>query len=118
MGIAGIGVVTYRSVSERTNEIGMLRAIGFTKRGVLSGLLVEISWISVLGILNGVIVALMFHVALYNEFWKDQGAELILPWGISVSMLVVGWLLVIFATVIPITKATKVTPAEALSTVD
>ena len=118
VGIAGIGVVTYRSVSERTNEIGMLRAIGFTKRGVLSGLLVEISWISVLGILNGVIVALMFHVALYNEFWKDQGAELILPWGISVSMLVVGWLLVIFATVIPITKATKVTPAEALSTVD
>ncbi len=96
----------------------MLRAIGFTKRGVLSSLLIEISWISILGILNGIIVALMFHVALYNEFWKEQGADLILPWGISIAILVFGWLLVILATVIPIFKATKITPAEALSTVD
>ncbi len=118
VGIAGIGVVTYRSVSERTNEIGMLRAIGFTKRGVLSSLLIEISWISILGILNGIIVALMFHVALYNEFWEEQGADLILPWDISITILVFGWLLVILATVIPIFKATKITPAEALSTVD
>ena len=31
VGIAGIGVVTYRSVSERSQQIGMLRALGFRK---------------------------------------------------------------------------------------
>ena len=48
VGIAGIGVVTYRSVSERSGQIGMLRALGFRKRMVLSGMLIEVSWTSLL----------------------------------------------------------------------
>ena len=118
VGIAGIGVVTYRSVSERTSEIGMIRAIGFTKRRLLTSMLIEISWISVLGMANGVFVALLFHKALYDEFWKDQGVGLILPWGISISLLIFGWIFVILATMVPLIKATKITPAEALSSND
>ncbi len=118
VGIAGIGVVTYRSVSERTSQIGMIRAIGFTKRNLLVSMLIEISWISVLGILNGIVVALLFHRALYEEFWKEQGVSLTLPYEISLSLLVFGWLFVLIATYVPISKALKVTPAEALSTSD
>jgi len=118
VGIAGIGVVTYRSVSERTPQIGMVRAIGFTKRKLLMSMLIEISWMSVLGILNGIIVALLFHRALHEEFWKEQGVSLTLPYGISLSLLVFGWLFVLCATYVPISKALKVTPAEALSSSD
>jgi putative ABC transport system permease protein len=118
VGIAGIGVVTYRSVSERSGEIGMLRALGFRKRMVMGGMILEVSWVSLLGMLNGAVVALAFHLALYNTFWKDQGAELILPWLEVVCMLVGGWALVLAATWIPVSKATKITPSQALSSLD
>tara|TARA_B100000767_G_C19760925_1_gene535141 strand:- start:2252 stop:2833 length:582 start_codon:yes stop_codon:yes gene_type:complete len=118
VGIAGIGVVTYRSVSERSGEIGMLRALGFRKRMVMIGMIIEVSWVSLLGMLNGAIVALAFHVALYRTFWEEQGVELILPWAEVTSIVVGGWILVLAATWIPVSKATKITPSQALSSVD
>lgn len=118
VGIAGIGVVTYRSVSERSTEIGMLRALGFRKSMVMYGMLTEISWVSLLGMLNGAVVAISFHVALHDSFWKDQGVALILPWIEVMLLLVGGWILVLLATWIPVKKATKITPSQAISTID
>jgi len=118
VGIAGIGVVTYRSVSERSGEIGMLRALGFKKRMVMSGMFLEVSWTSILGILNGALVAVAFHVALHRTFWEDQGGDLILPWVEIISMILGGWVLVILATWVPVNRATKITPSQALSSVD
>ena len=118
VGIAGIGVVTYRSVSERSQQIGMLRALGFRKSSVMKTMLTEISWVSLLGLLNGAIVALAFHVALHRTFWEDQGADLILPWFEVIAVVLGGWILVLLATTIPVRKATKITPSEALSSPD
>ena len=118
VGIAGIGVVTYRSVSERSGEIGMLRALGFRKRMVMGGMILEVSWTSLLGMLNGAVVALAFHLALYRTFWEDQGVELILPWFEVISIIIGGWALVLISTWLPVSKATKITPSEALSSID
>ena len=118
VGIAGIGVVTYRSVSERSQQIGMLRALGFRKSSVLKTMLTEISWISLLGLLNGAFVALAFHIALHRNFWEEQGADLILPWFEVIAIILGGWILVLLATLIPVRKATKITPSEALSSPD
>ena len=118
VGIAGIGVVTYRSVSERSGQIGMLRALGFRKRMVMSGMILEVSWTSLLGMINGAIVAIAFHYALYQTFWEEQGAKLILPWFEVISMVLGGWILVLLATWVPVTKATRVTPSQALSSID
>ena len=118
VGIAGIGVVTYRSVSERSGEIGMLRALGFRKKMVMGGMILEVSWTSLLGMLNGAVVAMMFHLALYRTFWEDQGVDLILPWVEVLSIVIGGWILVLIATWMPVSKATKVTPSQALSSLD
>jgi putative ABC transport system permease protein len=118
VGIAGIGVVTYRSVSERSGEIGMLRALGFRKKMVMGGMILEVSWTSLLGMLNGAIVAMMFHLALYRTFWEDQGVDLILPWFEVLTIVIGGWVLVLIATWMPVSKATKVTPSQALSSLD
>jgi len=110
--------VTYRSVSERSAEIGMLRAIGFRKSMVLKSMIVEISWTSLLGMINGALVALAFHYAIYQTFWEEQGVDLILPW-VEVSLILIGgWILVLAATWVPVRKATKVTPSESLSSAD
>jgi ABC-type lipoprotein release transport system permease subunit len=44
--------------------------------------------------------------------------ELILPWFEVISMVLGGWILVLLATWLPVSKATKVTPSQALSSLD
>ena len=114
IGIAGIGVVTYRSVSERRKHIGMLRALGFTKGMVMRVHLIEIGWVSLLGILNGVVVALMFHIGLHSAIWEKEGANLVLPWSTVAWVLIGGAALVYFATYSPVRAASKIEPSEAL----
>ena len=114
IGIAGIGVVTYRSVSERRKHIGMLRALGFTKGMVMRVHLIEIGWISLLGILNGVVVALMFHVGLHSAVWEEEGAVLVLPWATVLWVVLGGAVLVYLATYSPVRAASKIEPSEAL----
>ena len=80
VGVAGIGVVTVRNVSERRTTIGMLRAIGFKQRHVLRMFSIEISWVAVLGMLNGLLVGYGFHVVLYNALWEVEGAAFSFPW--------------------------------------
>ena len=114
IGIAGIGVVTYRSVSERRKHIGMLRALGFTKSMVMRVHLIEIGWISLLGIFNGIVVALMFHVGLHSAIWEEEGASLVLPWATVAWVMIGGAALVYLATFSPVRSASKIEPSEAL----
>ena len=114
IGIAGIGVVTYRSVSERRKHIGMLRALGFTRRMVIRVHLIEIGWVSMLGIINGVIVALMFHIGLHAAIWEEEGAALVLPWSTVWLVVFGGAILVFLATISPVRTASKIEPSEAL----
>ena len=68
--------------------------------------------------INGAIVALGFHLALYQTFWEEQGAKLILPWIEVFAIIIGGWFLVILATWVPVKKATRITPSESLSSPD
>ncbi len=114
VGIAGIGVVTYRSVSERRTSIGILRALGYRQRMVLWSFYIEVSWVSVLGMVNGILIAIGFHRALYLSFWKDQGATFSLPFESIFLIFFGGWILVLLATYIPIKRATTVPASAAL----
>jgi len=114
VGIAGIGVVTVRSVSERTKSIGILRALGYRRNMVLLSFFIEVSWVSVLGMLNGILVAVGFHRALYTAFWEDQGASFSLPIESILIVFFGGWILVLLATFVPIQKAAKIPASAAL----
>ncbi len=118
VGIAGIGVVTIRSVSERSGQIGMLRALGYTKGMTRASLLIEVSWVAVLGMLNGVIVAIGFHYAIYRRFWEDQGVDFSIPLSVITWILIGGWVLVILASIIPIRRAMDISPSAALRAID
>ena len=114
VGIAGIGVVTVRSVSERTKSIGILRALGYRKNMVILSFFIEVSWVSVLGMCNGILVAIGFHRALYIAFWKDQGASFSLPTESILLVFVGGWALVLLSTFIPIRRASRIPASAAL----
>jgi len=114
VGIAGIGVVTVRSVSERTKTIGILRALGYRRGMVMATFMIEVVWVAVLGMLNGAAIAVGFHRALYETFWKDQGASFSLPYGSILTVVLGGLILVMVSTAYPIRKASLVPPSAAL----
>ena len=114
VGVAGIGVVTVRNVSERRRTVGMLRAIGFRQRDVLRMFSTEVSWVAVLGMLNGLCIGYGFHVVLYNAVWKEEGVAFAFPWFSTVGLFLAGWLVVLAATVVPVRSASKIPPSAAL----
>jgi putative ABC transport system permease protein len=114
VGIAGIGVVTVRSVSERSSQIGMLRALGYTRGMTRASLLIEVSWVALLGMGNGIAVAIGFHYAIYQRFWAEQGVEFSIPLSVISWLLIGGWALVILASIVPIRRAMDISPSEAL----
>ena len=118
VGIAGLAVVTIRNVSERRHQIGILRALGFQRSMVVATFLVELSWVSFLGILNGALVGVGFHYALYDRFLKEDGADFIMPWN-EIYLIVIGaYILTLFATLWPVRQAASIRPAEALRDVN
>ena len=118
VGIAGLAVVTMRAVSERQHQTGVLRALGFDRSMVLFGYLLELTWISLLGMLNGVLVAVAFHYQLYKTFWQEQGEVFTMPWGQIALLVMISYVLVLLSTAVPVHRASQIHPAEALRQVD
>ena len=117
VGVAGIGVVTVRNVSERKTTIGMLRAIGFRRRHVLRLFSVEVSWVAVLGLLNGLVIGYGFHVVLYNALWKSEGAAFSFPWMSTCLLFFLAWAVVLLTTSLPVRRAAAIPPSAALRAV-
>lgn len=114
VGVAGIGVVTVRNVSERRRTIGMLRAIGLRQRQVLAIFFIEVSWIAMLGMLNGLLLGYGFHRALYQAIWESEGAAFTFPWTSTLLLFLLGWLIVFLTTYLPVKQASKIPPSAAL----
>jgi ABC-type antimicrobial peptide transport system permease subunit len=106
MGCAGLGIVLIRFSIERRYEIGVLRAIGFTKRSLLKKFLNEVSIISGVSIFIGVVVGIVCAIhALSN---------VCIPW---FKIFVIGFLTYLCAIVCvlyPAIKTAKLAPADAL----
>jgi putative ABC transport system permease protein len=118
VGIAGLGIVAIRSVVERRQEIGVMRAIGFKKRMVGRSFLTEISFISLTGIFAGILlgVALSFHI--YRDFFGMKASFVdflgMIPVMNLVIIAVIAFVLTILLTISSAFKAAKIVPAEAL----
>jgi putative ABC transport system permease protein len=115
VGIAGLGIITSRSVSERQTQIGMMRAIGYNRRQVLSAFLIESSYISLLGIMIGVVLGLVTSVILYLQLFEGSSLDgLIIP-GASIAIIILISLGATFLSIVPpARRASMVAPAEVL----
>jgi len=114
-----IGVITLISVQERTKEIGILRAIGASKRNVSSMFNAETIIIGFASGLIGVgmtwilcipINAIIFHLT------NIAGLEAFLPWEVAAILVGISVVLTSFAGVIPAKSAAKKDPVVALRT--
>ena len=114
-----IGVITYISVLERKKEIGILRAIGASKRNVSQVFNAETF---IIGLCAGVIGIGITLLALIpaNQFihYLAGSSEInaILPAGAAVALILLSVLLTLLGGLIPSRKAAKSDPVTALRT--
>ena len=114
-----IGVITLISVQERTKEIGILRAIGASKRNVSSMFNAETIIIGFASGLLGVTVTwlLCFPInAIIQHLTGILGLNAILPWEVAAILVGISVVLTSFAGVIPAKSAAKKDPVVALRT--
>ncbi len=111
-----MGVVAFRSVVERRQQIGMLRAIGYKRGTVALSFLMESSFISLLGILSGIGLAVLLASFLLrsDEFDAIGISSVYIPWG-QISLIgLFAFLATLVMTYIPSRQAASVPIAEAL----
>lgn len=115
VGVAALGVIAARSVVERRQEIGVLRAIGFQRGMVRNSFLLESSFIALLGIGIGLALGFALSPQIINTMAEDfAGLELVIPWATILIVTVVAYGFALLTTILPARQASAVTPAEAL----
>ena len=114
VGIAGIGIISYRNVIDRRQQIGMLRAIGYRKGMIAKSFLIEISFITVLAILIGVTLGIGVGYQIYVDNYKEAGSRFVIPWINLIAISVIAYLATLIFTFYPSVQAAKIPPAEAL----
>ncbi len=118
--IFGIINTQYISVLERTQQIGLMKALGMRRRDVSRLFRYEAAWIGFLGGIIGVVLA--FLVTLLNpviasNLKMDKGTELLQMDWLMCGILIVGLMLIaILSGWFPSRKAAKLDPIEALRT--
>ncbi len=114
VGIAALGVLAVRSVVERRQQIGMLRAIGF-ERGMIQGtFLLDSMFVATLGIVIGFVLGMSFAYNLYTQVVADQGLAFDPPWPTLALVVVGAFLASLLMTYFPARAAARTTIATAL----
>ena len=116
VGIAAIGVIAFRSVSERRQQIGVLRAIGYRREMVSLSFMIETAFIVGMGVLTGVLLGIELTRKLVHD--PDQGFSpgiaFVIPWTLIVPIALLTIAVALLMTWIPARQASRIAPAEAL----
>ncbi len=109
---AAIGLMNIMlvSVSERTKEVGLVKAIGGKSKMVKRQFLMEAIIISLLGALFGIILG----VAVGNLFSLILNTGFVVPWNWVIGGIVICSMVGLSAGIYPALKAGRLNPIEAL----
>ena len=109
----GIANTLALSIHERTRELGMLRAIGMSRRQVRTMIRYEAVITALIGALLGLVIGVIF-AALIAQPLKDEGFALSYPVGQLILMLLVAAVLGVIAAIPPARRASRLNVLQAL----
>ncbi|MBR6085924.1 MAG: ABC transporter ATP-binding protein/permease [Spirochaetales bacterium] len=112
-----IGIITYISVLERRKEIGILRALGASKRNISQVFNAETFIIGLLAGIFGIILTLVLQIpinAIIATLAEQDGIKAFLPAGSGFVLVLLCVLLTFIGGLIPSRKAARQDPVLAL----
>jgi putative ABC transport system permease protein len=116
--IAVLGIVNTLALSviERTREVGLLRAVGLSRRQLRRMVRLESVAIAVLGAVLGVIMGVAFGIVLQRAI-ADQGIDVLSIPGLQLAFFVlVAALVGVLAAVLPARRAARLNVLDAITT--
>ena len=115
VGIAALGVIFSRTVVERRQQIGMLRAIGYQSNMVALSFVLEASFISLAGILIGTTAGVVLGRNIVGTIYTAiSGQAFPTPWGAIALMILLAYATSLITSIVPAIQASRIYPAEAL----
>lgn len=114
-----IGIITHISVLERTKEIGILRAMGASKRNISQVFNAETIIIGLFAGILGVGVTALLTIPINSILQNLLGAATLsaaLPLSAALLLVVLSMAITVIAGLIPAKKAAKKDPVTALRT--
>ena len=114
-----IGILTYTSVLERKKEIGILRAIGASKRNISQVFNAETFIIGLCAGMMGILVTLLLLIpgnAIIHSVTGEPNINAVLPAVQGTVLVVLSIILTLIGGLFPARKAAKSDPVTALRT--
>ena len=111
-----IGIITYISVLERTKEIGVLRAMGASKRDISRVFNAETAVIGTVSGILGILITLLLNIPINIIIKSLSGLAnvALLPAGGAITLIIISIVLTIISGLIPARMASKKDPVVAL----
>lgn len=114
--LLGITNTLALSVFERTRELGLLRAVGMTRRQTRTSIRWESVIVSVIGAVLGLAVGVFFGWGLVTAL-KDQGMTVLAIPGVQLAAYIVAAAFAgVFAAIPPARRAARLDPLQAIAT--
>ena len=109
----GIANTLALSIHERTRELGMLRAIGMSRRQVRTMIRYEAVITALIGGILGLVLGLIF-ASLIAQPLKDEGFTLSYPVGSLILLMVLAGLAGVLAAILPARRASRLDVLQSL----
>ncbi|MGW4105113.1 FtsX-like permease family protein, partial [Streptomyces sp. NPDC004976] len=115
--IAVLGVVNTLALSvvERTREIGLLRAIGLSRRQLRRMIRLESVVIAVFGAVLGLALGLVWGLCVQQVLALQGMTALAIPWGTVVAVVIGAAVVGIAAALLPALRASRMNVLEAIA---
>ena len=104
------------SVMERTREVGLLRAVGLSRRQLWRMITLESVTIALLGALLGIVLGVVAGVAIQRSLVDDGITELAIPWAQMAVFVALAGVIGVLAALLPARRASRMDVLQAIST--
>lgn len=112
-----IGIITYISVLERTKEIGVLRAIGASKKNISSIFNAETFIVGLFAGILGIAITILLNIpinSIIHSLTGNTAINSVLPTNSAIILVVLSVILTLIGGLIPSKQAAKKDPVLAL----
>jgi putative ABC transport system permease protein len=109
----GIANTLALSIHERTRELGMLRAIGMSRRQVRTMVRYEAVITALIGAILGIVLGVIFAILIAQPL-KDEGFTLSFPVGTLIGLLIFGGVIGVLAAILPARRAARLDVLQSL----